>query len=128
MAQNALTAEPIAGVEPECLIGVRARVGGIGQEYEIVGVIDDRYVTILPERWGEHVPYPIAEVRMDVAGIVGTKRYVKLVGQVRSIGTAGPKYEVVSVDDAGKAEIWIIANDENDEYEVEEILLDPLAD
>ena len=110
------------------LIGLQARVGGIGQEYEIVGIIDDTYAMIHAKKWDERVPYPIAEVQMDVAGMTGPARFASLIGQVRSIGSDGPKYEVVSVDDKGGAKIWIIPNDDNDDYVVEDILLDPFAD
>lgn len=116
-----------AGVA-EALVGVRSRIGGIGQEYEVVELIDGTTALVHAMHYDQRLPYPIDEIEADIAGVVGGSRYSKLVGQVRSIGPDGPKYEVVSVDDMGGAWIWIIPNDENDPYFVEDILLDPFAD
>ncbi len=126
MAQTILTHAAASQRHP--LIGVRSRVGGIGQEYEVVDVVDEVSALIFPDRYQERVLYPIVEIEADMAGTTGMSRYSKLLGQVRSIGPDGPKYEVVSVDEQGGAQIWIIPNDENDPYNVEDILLDPFAD
>jgi hypothetical protein len=117
---------------PHGLVGQRRRVGGIGQVYKIGSLHDDKNVLIHTEHTGQDVTYPIAEALLDpladepIRADMG--RYSKLVGQCRSIGNAGPKYEVVSVEENGKAKIWIIPNDNYDDYDVEDILLDPMAD
>ena len=126
MTQTALTDS--SNSQKHRLLGVQSRVGCVGQEYEVVGNIDDTYAIIHAKRYDVRVRYPIAEIEADIAGTTGTTRFEKLVGQVRSIGADGPKYQVVSVDNDGTAQIWIIPNDENDPYDVEDILLDPFAD
>ena len=90
--------------DARALVGLQGRVGGMGQEYEVVGIVDDTFATIHAKRWDERVPYRIADVRMDAAGITGVSRFNALVGKVRSIGEHGPKYEVLSVDDQGGGE------------------------
>ena len=123
MAQDVPSAD-----KAKACVGARSRVGGVGQEYEVVDIIDEATALICAKRYQERVPYPIAEIEADLAGNKGVARYAKLVGQVRSIGPDGPKYEVVSVDESGGAQIWIIPKDENDPYDVADILLDPFAD
>ena len=123
MAQDVPSAD-----KSQTYVGAHSRVAGVGQEYEVVDIIDDATALIYAKRYEERVPYPLAEIEADLAGVKGVARYGMLVGQVRSIGPAGPKYEVVSVDELGGAQFWIIPNDENDPYDVEDILLDPFAD
>jgi hypothetical protein len=123
MAQDVPSAD-----KSKARIGAHSRVAGVGQEYEVIDIIDDATAVIFAKRYKECVPYPIAEIEADLAGIMGVARYGKLVGQVRSIGPDGPKYEVVSVNENGGAQIWIIPNDGNDPYDVADILLDPFAD
>ena len=43
------------------------------------------------------------------------------------MGPAGPEYEVVSIESPTKARIWVVGNEENDDYEVEDILIDPVV-
>lgn len=124
MAQSTVTA--VRPSEAQSLIGIHSRVGCVGREYEVVGIVDDATVMICLKAWDEHFRYPIAEVRQDIAGNCTKERFAPLVGQYRSIGPDGPNYEVVSIESSKTAKIWIVANEDNDDYDIEDILLDPI--
>jgi hypothetical protein len=117
---------------PQSLVGQRRRVGGIGQVYKIMSLLDADMTMIHTEKTDEELTYPVSDALLDPLAddqpCADPTRYAKLVGQCRSIGTAGPTYEVVSVAADGSAKIWIIPEDGNEDYEVENILLDPMAD
>lgn len=108
------------------LIGKRSRVGVVGQEYEIVRVADPSTALISVATWDELLPYPIAEIELDLAGVCDKARFQPLVGQYRTIGPDGPTYKVESIVDEQTAEIWIVGEDEDEHYRIGEILLDPL--
>jgi hypothetical protein len=52
----------------------------------------------------------------------------RLIGQVRRFGSAGPAYEVISVDEAGNVEVEVICSGELVKCTVSEVLEDPIAD
>ena len=52
----------------------------------------------------------------------------KLIGQIRRLGSAGPAYEIMSVDDAGNVVIEVIESGERVTFPVAEVLEDPMAE
>ena len=124
--QDALQERPSAA-DATRLVGARGRVGGVGQEYEVVGMADATTVLVEVKTWDEPLRYPTAQVELDLAGVCSKDRFQSLVGQYRSIGPDGPEYEVVSIESPTRAKIWIVANEDNDDYDIEDILLDPIV-
>ena len=108
-------------------LGRRSRVAGLGQEYRVVGMADAATVLVEVKTWDEPLRYPTAQVVLDLAGVCSKDRFQPLVGQYRSIGPDGPEYEVVSIESPTRAIIWIVANEDNDDYDIEDILLDPIV-
>ena len=51
-----------------------------------------------------------------------------LIGQIRRLGSAGPAYEVMSIDGKGNAMVEIIESDEQVTMPISEILEDPIAE
>jgi Family of unknown function (DUF5397) len=51
-----------------------------------------------------------------------------LIGQIRRLGTAGPAYEVMKVDDNDDVHIEVIASGEMAIFPLAEILEDPMAE
>jgi hypothetical protein len=52
----------------------------------------------------------------------------KLIGQIRRLGSAGPAYEIMSVDDAGNVVIEVIESGEQVKFPIAEVLEDPMAE
>ena len=52
----------------------------------------------------------------------------KLIGQFRRLGSAGPAYEIMKVDDDGTVHVELVYNDEKLTYPLAEVLEDPLAE
>jgi len=53
----------------------------------------------------------------------------QLIGQIRRLGSAGPAYEIMNVDEvAGVVVIEIIESDERVTSPLAEVLLDPMAE
>ena len=104
-----------------------SRVGGVGQEYKVVAMADSATVLVEVKTWDEPLPYPAAEVDLDLTGVCTRERFLPLVGQYRSMGPDGPEYEVVSIESPTVASIWIVGNEDNDDYEIEDILIDPIV-
>ena len=52
----------------------------------------------------------------------------KLIGQIRRLGSAGPAYEIMSVDDAGNVVIEVIESGEQVKFPISEVLEDPMAE
>ena len=125
MAQAALT--DVSNDPKNRFLGKRGRVGGFGQEYEVVGTADEATALIAVKTWDGPLCYPVAEIELDVAGACTWERFLRLVGQYRSIGPDGPEYEVVSIESPTKAKIWIVGNEENEDYDIEDILIDPIV-
>ena len=108
-------------------IGMCARIGVQGQEYKVVGTADAATVLVEVKSWDEPLRYPAAEVELDLASVCNKERFQPLVGQYRSMGPDGPEYEVVSIESPTMARIWVVGNEENDDYEIEDILIDPIV-
>ena len=108
-------------------VGTCARVAGVGQKYRIVDLVDDATALIEVKSWDEPLPYPLREVEFDLAGNMSAERFVPLIGQYRSMGPDGPEYMVASIESSTAAKIWIVGNEENDEYAIEDILIDPIV-
>ena len=125
MEQEALIAKTaeVAGV----LVGRRGRVGGVGQDYEVVGIVDDAFALIHTIHSDERIRYRIEDVRLD-ASPVGVSRYESLVGQHRSIGPDGPTYLILKILDERRALICILESEREVPYQIEDILLDPGPD
>ena len=130
MASDTLVEQAKASQDTAVAVGDRRRVGGIGQTYRIVKLTDHDTVHIHTEGTDEELPYPIADAALDPLATEPIQpdraRYEKLVAQYRTIGPDGPTYQVVSITDDTSAKIWIIPNDEDDLYMIENILLDPM--
>ena len=131
MAQHTLIDRPAAAGDGNIAVGQRRRVGGIGQVYRILEIVDAVTVLIHAEQTDEDLPYPIADALLDPfasePAAPDMARFEKLVGQFRSIGPDGPTYEVVSITDSTCARIWIIPEDDDEDYDIEDILLDPIS-
>lgn len=52
----------------------------------------------------------------------------RLIGQVRRFGDAGPAYEIIGVDDAGRVVTEVIVSGERVTCEIGEVLEDPMAE
>ena len=52
----------------------------------------------------------------------------KLIGQIRRLGSAGPAYEIVCVDDASNVVIEVIYSGERVTCPLAEVLEDPMAE
>jgi hypothetical protein len=52
----------------------------------------------------------------------------KLIGQILRLGSAGPAYEIMSVDDAGNVVIEVIESGEQVKSPLAEVLDDPMAE
>jgi hypothetical protein len=52
----------------------------------------------------------------------------KLIGQIRRLGSAGPAYEIMSVDDASNVVIEVIYSGERVTCPLAEVLEDPMAE
>jgi len=52
----------------------------------------------------------------------------RLIGQIRRFGPAGPAYEVISLDEAGRVAIEVIYSGERATCTVTEVLEDPMAE
>jgi hypothetical protein len=111
--------------------GQLRRVGGIGQVYRIVQFLSNDTLLIHTETSDEDLHYSSDEAELDcfeseqprfLAG-----RFAKLVGQYRTIGPDGPVYQIVGIENETQARIWIVAEDEDELYRLENILLDPIA-
>ena len=127
MAQKTVERRNAAAPDPSTLLGKRGRVGGLGHEYEVVDLVDEKTAVVHIKSWDERKLYPVADIQLDLAGASSKERFAPLVGQYRSIGPDGPNYEVMSIESAKRAKIWIVANEENDDYDIEDILLDPIV-
>jgi hypothetical protein len=114
-------------VHGHALLGTHGRVGGTGQEYEVVGIVDDTFALIHAKRWDERVTYRIEEIKRD-AWPVDTSRFEALVGEHRSIGPDGPTYLILKILDNERALICILESDREVPYPIEDILLDPGPD
>ena len=110
--------------------GERRRVGGIGHIYRVIGQIDDRTAMIHLEKTGEDLRYPWLDVERDSFASDPPRpdmaRYAELIGQYRTIGTAGPTYEVTGIVDEHRAKIWIVAEEGDEDYPIDCVLLDPM--
>jgi hypothetical protein len=51
-----------------------------------------------------------------------------LIGQFRNLGSAGPAYEIMDIDDAGNVIIELVYSEERLVYPLSEILADPMAE
>lgn len=51
-----------------------------------------------------------------------------LVGQFRRLGSAGPAYEIMKVDDDGTVHVELVYNDEKMKFPLAEVLEDPIAE
>jgi hypothetical protein len=51
----------------------------------------------------------------------------ELIGQFRRLGSAGPAYEIMKVDDDGTVHVEFVYNDEKMTYPLAEVLDDPMA-
>ncbi len=131
MASDTLVEQATAPKGTAVAVGDRRRVGGIGQCYEVRQLLGPGSVLIRTERTDEELEYPMSEAEFDPMAAEphrpDTARFDKLVGQYRSIGPDGPKYQVVGIKDSTVARIWIIPNEDDDDYQIEDILLDPLV-
>ena len=121
------TAAAFAGSKLEAATGIRSRVAGTGQPYEVVGMVDEATALIKVPSWDAPLPYAIADVELDLAGTCTRERFLRLVGQYRSMGPDGPEYEVVSIEGPTKAKIWVVGDEENKDYEIQDILIDPIV-
>ena len=54
-----------APIRARDLIGTYHRIAGIGPSYEVVGIVDERYASILLLETGETVSYRIEDIRID---------------------------------------------------------------
>ena len=52
----------------------------------------------------------------------------ELIGQIRRLGSAGPAYEIMSVDEAGMVLIEVIESGEQVTFPLAEVLDDPMAE
>ena len=125
MAQEALISRIASDIQG--LVGRRGRIGGVGQDYEVVGVVDDTFALIHTHKTDERARYRIADVKLD-ASSVGASRFEPLVGQHRSIGPDGPTYLVLRIMDQERALICILESEREVPYRIEDILLDPGPD
>jgi hypothetical protein len=108
-------------------VGAISRVAVTGQEYRVVAARDDETVLIEVASWPEPLPYPVRQVEFDLAGVSDVERFRPLVGQVRSMGPDGPRYEVMSIETSTMAAIWVIGDDRNMDYEIQDVLIDPIV-
>lgn len=51
-----------------------------------------------------------------------------LIGQIRRLGSAGPAYEIVGLDDAGNVLTEVIYSGEKVTFTIAEVLEDPMAE
>lgn len=109
------------------LVGKSSRLGGTGQQYHVVGMSDANTAFIEIKTWDEPLPYPVSAIALDLAGVCSSERFLPLVGQYRTMGPDGPTYQVVSIADERTAKIWIVAEDDDEDYRIEDILIDPMA-
>lgn len=112
---------------PRSSIGVRSRLAGTGQHYEVVGMVDESMALIEVPSWEEPLPYAVADINLDLAGTRTRERFEPLVGQYRSMGPDGPEYEVVSIETPTIAKIWVVGDEDNQDYEIQDILIDPIV-
>ncbi len=63
----------------------------------------------------------------EQAGYATTKNS-DLVGQFRRLGSAGPAYEIMQVDDNGVVHVELVYNDEKLTMPLAEVLDDPIAE
>ena len=52
----------------------------------------------------------------------------KLIGQFRRFGDAGPAYEIMAIDDAGRVHVEVVYSDEKVICTLAEVLEDPIAE
>lgn len=124
MAQTTLTHSPLSLRSP--LLGVQSRVGGIGQDYQVIEIVDEMTALIQVASWAEPLRYAVTDIDLDVAGTCTRERFIPLLGQYRSMGPDGPEYEVVSIDSSIQAKIWVVGDEGNQDYEIQDILIDPI--
>ena len=122
------TGAAIAGYKPRKSIGVRGRVAVSGQPYEVVGMVDEATALIKVPSCDAPLPYAVADIDSDIAGTATRERFLRLVGQYRSMGPDGPEYEVMSIESPTKAKIWVVGDEESKDHEIEDILIDPIVD
>jgi hypothetical protein len=121
------TQAPDPSAKPLSRVGVRSRLGGHGQPYSVVGMFDDQTALIEVPSWDEPLKYLLADVERDLAGDSTKNRFASLIEQYRSMGPDGPEYEVVSIESSTMAKIWVVGDEDYEDYEIQDILIDPVV-
>ena len=119
--------EALAKLAQPTVVGVCARLGGSGQTYKVLRMHDEATALIEVRSWDEPIPYAVADISLDLAGNSSQERFLPRVGQYRSMGPDGPEYMVVSIVSPTKAQIWVVGDEENQDYEIQDILIDPIV-
>ncbi len=109
-------------------IGQRGKIGGLGQGYDVVGIIDDVFALIHTHRTDDRLAYRIDDIALDAEPTESMARFEPLIGQHRSIGPDGPTYLILKMLDREHALICILESEREVRYPIEEILLDPGPD